>query len=319
MQMTKKYTKIIGSAFIVTIFIFMAFGSNESTEKIKIDISNSQELLKYIQGKWSWERYTSDINHTWRYRFEIQGNKIKIWSCFNSTEDQFDMENGYEELTFNLGNPTRDVDGYKARYFEFPLLDDNNFFGITYHAISPIWLVSDDNWDTPVLKCGSGIPSWSREDFKSVGAKIKHANSPSFKSQSDNSYSNSNTYNDDISSKNYFQEQKLNANREEDNQIVDNSWEKFLVEFKAALVNKDKEKILDMTDKENFFSGGGDATVFEFLNEADISKEAGWDNLINSINNGTVGKDEKHTIGNFPNLSFLKKNNRWYWRGIVGD
>jgi hypothetical protein len=109
------------------------------------------------------------------------------------------------------------------------------------------------------------------------------------------------------------------ANPERDNQIVDNSWETFLVKFKAALVNKDKEKIMSMADKDNFFDGGGGATVLEFLNDADISKETGWDNLINSINNGTKGEDEKQTIGSYPNLCFLKKNNQWYWKGIVGD
>ena len=172
--------KHILSSIIILFFIIIAFGSSDSddsSEKIKIDINNQAELEKYIQGKWSWEKYTDDINHTWRYRFEIEGNKLKIWSCFNNTDDPFDMSEGYEELTFTLGSPTRDVDGYHSRFLEFALFDETNFFGLTYENLSPFWIVSDENWDTPVIKCGSGIPSWSRDKFTSSGSKIIHDDS----------------------------------------------------------------------------------------------------------------------------------------------
>jgi hypothetical protein len=174
--MKKQYFKIISSSVIGLIFFLTAFGSrnSDSNEKIKIDINDQQALEKYIQGKWSWEKQTGDVNHTWRYRFEIKGNNLKIWNCFNNTNDPFDMSEGYEEFNFTLGSPTRDVDGYKARYLEFAVLDKTNFFGMTYEALSPFWLVSDENWDTPVLRCGSGIPSWSRENFESIGNKIVH-------------------------------------------------------------------------------------------------------------------------------------------------
>ncbi len=172
----KKKLKIISSAIITGAFLFFAFGSgsSDSNEKIKIDINDQQALEKYIQGKWSWKKETGDINHTWRYRFEIKGNNLKIWNCFNNTKDPFDMSEGYEEFVFTIGAPTRDVDGYNARYLEFAVFDKTNFFGMTYEALSPFWIVSDENWDTPVLRCSSGIPSWSRDNFESIGNKIIH-------------------------------------------------------------------------------------------------------------------------------------------------
>lgn len=199
MKANKTIAKIISTILIAFVFLFLAFGSGESDEKIKIDINDQQALEKYIQGKWSYEKHTGDVNHTWRYRFEIIGNKLKVYSCLNNTDDPFDMSGGYEEFNFTLGSPTRDVDGYKARFLEFSILDKTNFFGLTYEALSPFWLVSDDNWDTPVLRCGSGIPTWSRVEFQSTGNKISHneINSISEETNARSDYSNSNTYQDD--------------------------------------------------------------------------------------------------------------------------
>ena len=150
--------------------------SGSSDEKVKIDLNDNVALEKYIQGKWSWEKHTGEINYTRRYRFEIEGKKLKIWSCISNTNDPFDMSDGYEELNFTLGSPTRDIDGNKARYLEFAVFDKSNFFGMTYEALNPFWLVTDENWDHPVLKCGSGIPSWTRAEFKSTGTKKDHGN-----------------------------------------------------------------------------------------------------------------------------------------------
>lgn len=196
--MKKNYLKTIGGALIVIAFLLLAYGSGETSneEKITIDINDKKALENYIQGKWSWEKHTGDVNNTWRYRFEIIGNKIRIWSCLNNTDDPFDMSAGYEELTFSLGEPTRDVDGYKARYLEFPLFENNNFFGLTYQALSPFWLISDDKFDKPKLNCGSGIPSWSRDEFQSIGSKISHGeNISSSPNNSNYSESNSNLQN----------------------------------------------------------------------------------------------------------------------------
>lgn len=127
------------------------------------------------------------------------------------------MSGGYEEFNFTLGSPTRDVDGYKARYLEFAVFDKTNFFGLTYEGLSPFWLVSDDNWDTPVLRCGSGIPSWSREEFQATGNKISHSesNSNTEETNTESDYSTSNTYNEE--------DNQTMANTEEQNSEEENN------------------------------------------------------------------------------------------------
>lgn len=191
----KPIYKTIFSIFLTGMFLLFAFGSGESDEKVKIDINDQQALEKYIQGKWSWEKHTGDINHTFRYRFEIIGNKLRIWSCFNNTDDPFDMSEGFEEYNFTLGKPKRDIDGFHARYLEFGVFDNRNDYSLTFYSLGSFWLVSDENWDTPVLKCGSGI-SWSREEFQSTGKLINHddsnLNKEETNTESDYSYSDSN-------------------------------------------------------------------------------------------------------------------------------
>jgi TonB family protein len=128
------------------------------------------------------------------------------------------MSEGYEELTFTLGNPTRDVDGYHSRYIEFALFEESNFFGLTYENLSPFWVVSDEKWDTPVIKCGSGIPSWSREKFSSTGSKIIHDESRSFEKPSFEEFQNQQIdegYNEDAEN-NYVENIEVSDN---DNQI----------------------------------------------------------------------------------------------------
>jgi uncharacterized FlaG/YvyC family protein len=191
--MINKFLKIIGSILLVGAFLFIAFGSgSDSDEKIKIDINDTKALENYMQGKLSLEKHTGDINHTWRYRFEIKGNKLRIWRCWNNTDDPFDMSDGYEEFNFTLGSPTRDVDGYHARYLEFAVFDKTNNFGGVYNSLSPFWIVSDDHWDTPVLRCASGIPTWSKEEFQVTENRITHNEYTT----SESSYSTSNNYDD---------------------------------------------------------------------------------------------------------------------------
>ena len=67
----------------------------------------------------------------------------------------------------------------KQKINPLSVFDKSNFFGLTYENLAPFWLVSDENWDTPVLRCASGIPSWSREEFQSTGNKISHNESNS--------------------------------------------------------------------------------------------------------------------------------------------
>lgn len=87
-----KYIKTIITTITVFIFLALAFGSGDSDEKVVINISDKQALEKYIQGKWSWEKHTGDVNMTWRYRFEIIGNTLRIWKCVSNTEDPLDRK-----------------------------------------------------------------------------------------------------------------------------------------------------------------------------------------------------------------------------------
>lgn len=175
---------------VITVFTFMflrnctgIFKKDHNKEEIvRIDINKKQEVLGFIQGKWSWEKYVS-ANETWRYRFEIVGDKIKIWTCVNNVKDPFIMDE-YEEFNFELGEPTRDVDGYNCRYLvinEF----NNDLVSLGLRSISPIWVVIDDYWKTPVVRCGSGIPVWDKAEFQSTGTNISQRQDVSdYKSES---------------------------------------------------------------------------------------------------------------------------------------
>lgn len=156
--MKKNHFKIIFSSVIIGIFLFFAVGCSSNSKNSKIDINDTKAIDDYIQGKWSWEKHTGSANETWRYRFEIDGNKLKIWSCINNLDDPFDMNMKGDPviIEFTLGQPVRDMDGYHCRYLQS---DDANF---TYRALSSIWFVADEHWDEPVIRSGSGIPSWSK-------------------------------------------------------------------------------------------------------------------------------------------------------------
>ena len=155
----KQKLKIISSIVIAGIFLLIAFGSGgEETKKIKIDINDTKAIETYLQGKWAWEKHTGSPNETWRYRFEIQGNKLKIWDCISNVNDPFDMNVETHTHDFTLGEPTRDVDGYKCRY----LLFDESNVSLTYRVLSPIWFISDERLNEPALNSSSGIPSWSK-------------------------------------------------------------------------------------------------------------------------------------------------------------
>ena len=185
---------------VITVFTLMFLRNctgifkkdHDNQEIVKIDINKSQAVLSYIEGKWSWEKYVS-ANETWRYRFEIIGNKIKIWTCVNNVKDPFIMDE-YEEFNFELGEPTRDVDGYNCRYLvinEF----NNDLVSLGLRSISPIWVVIDDYWKTPVIRCGSGIPVWDKAEFQSAGTNISQRQDVSDYNSESNNYSNESSSN----------------------------------------------------------------------------------------------------------------------------
>lgn len=306
--MKKNYLKTIGGALIVVAFLLLAYGSGDTSdeEKITIDINDKKALENYIQGKWSWEKHTGDVNNTWRYRFEIIGNKIRIWSCLNNTDDPFDMSAGYEELTFSLGEPTRDVDGYKTRYLDFPLFENNNFFGLTYQALSPFWLISDDKFDRPKLNCGSGIPSWSRDEFQSIGNKISHGEKIS-------SSSNNSSYSESQST---YQNVPSDYDENIDSQIQDNS----NYETNNEVNNESDTNIYNTADievKPDF--PGGIGKFYKFLQEnINYSNEDLKGSVLVSFvvqKDGTLGeykiiKDIGYGAGDEV-IRVLKKSPRW--------
>lgn len=251
--MTNKFLKTIGSFLIIGVFLFLAFGSGSSGKKIKIDINDSQALQNYIQGKWSFEKHTGDINHTWRFRLEIKGNKLRVWRCWNNMDDPFDMSGGYEEFNFTLGSPTRDIDGYHARNLEFAVFDKTNNFGGVYNSLMPIWIVSDDHWDTPVLRCASGIPTCDREEFQSSGNKIINGVSNPNQTISESSNSTSNEYvNVSNNTQTSSNENDSTDNSEDDNDMTRNikSGEELEVaDKKLNTIYKQVMSLLNETEK----------------------------------------------------------------------
>ena len=162
----KQQFKHIFSALIILSMIFLAFGSDDSkdsnTSAKKIDINNETEISNFIQGKWSWIDYSSGANSNIRYRFEINGNKITVLTCYGNLEDPFVANEKPEVVEFSIGKPTRDVDGYNCRYLEFSPFQDQS---LLFRAISRggIWVIVDSNWDTPVIKGGGGgVVSWDK-------------------------------------------------------------------------------------------------------------------------------------------------------------
>lgn len=254
----------------------------ESNEKIIIDIDDVKSLQKYIQGKWEWEKYNVSPNETERYRFEIIGNQIKIWSCVSNVKDPFDMSGGYEELTFSWGNPKRDIDGYHARSLEFSVLDKNNFFGLTYENLAPFWVVSDaEYWDEPQIKNGGGIPSWSRAKFVSVGNRINNASSSESEDNKNNNYQN-NLSESSTSSFQYNQIPAVNGK-----------------EYIFKEVNGQDGKYIAV-----FNNNGNQAKIV--YKYADYTENIGTVNFIN-------GKSIQRSIGESPRYATSVENNTFYF------
>ncbi len=177
--------------YIILITLFSSCGSN--SEKVKIDINDTKALTEYLQGKWEHNVRSGSVNETRRYRIEIKGDKLKIWNCISNLDDPFNMKDGYDEFNFELAQPSRDIDGYESRYL---IIDEfnNELISLRLRELEPIWLVSDKNWDTPVIRSGGGLPTWNRVNFESAGQKIQHDNhfSNLGNDNRDNSFSTSN-------------------------------------------------------------------------------------------------------------------------------
>lgn len=138
-------------------FLLMAWGSDSKSSEKKVKLEDSAAITDFFQGKWKWIKYASLPNENHKFRFEISGNQLKIWSCIGNTNDPFNMSiSGQPHIhQFTLGPVTRDVDGQPCRYLEF---DEGNV-SLAYRCVSPIWITAYD--DEPTIWCAGGT-SWNR-------------------------------------------------------------------------------------------------------------------------------------------------------------
>ncbi len=151
------------TSFLFSIVLIFLTNCSGGDKKIKININDELALKKFMQGKWEFVNYTGNPNEHWRYRFEIEGNKLKIWFCISNKEDPFNMDEGPKIHEFTLSSPTRDALGYHCCYLQF----DESKVSLTYRALAPIWIISDEHWDKPELCSGAGVRTWSRTEFES--------------------------------------------------------------------------------------------------------------------------------------------------------
>ncbi len=238
-----------------SIIIVLNFSCGSSSdEKITIDINDTKALTEYLQGKWEHNEYSSNVNETRRYRFEINGNKLKMWSCISNLDDPFNMKEGYDEFNFELSSPDRDNDGYHSRYLiinEF----NNKLITLEFRALSPIWLVSDKHWDTPVIRSGAGLPTWDRANFETVG-QLKH---------NDNSYSNATTVNTDNSYATPINEESIESNSADPTFNEDNTNAVYLTVESSRAYFYDEADVSSKTKK--FLIKGDVAELYEEGNE----------------------------------------------------
>lgn len=334
----KRMIKIMLTLVVVGIFVFMAYGSGND----KKWESNNKELFCGVQFEDS--EYLEPIDKEIKKVtiFNIDGTYIsyKNWQAVDESSKQEYRDSGVNSSgadndfngTWEIVQPTESMKGdystqvYSPTYIKFKCNNGTGGYAEIYCSKNNYLHLSimDINMRRVDEKRGSmdegedniiekreiaigmfgGMASWSGESSETVGNKTTYRESGSNieKPITEASYSAPDAYN------------------KENGIANDNGWERFLVEFKKALIDKNKSKIISMTDKNEFFDGGGGSTINEFLNNADNNTDAGWDSLINSLNSGIDGtNEEKQTIGGYPNLYFRYKDSQWYWNGIVGD
>jgi hypothetical protein len=153
MKNKNKYFKIISSILIVGAFILIAFGSGNEEKKEKyVDINNASATLQAIQGKHDYEIIKS---YNTKYRIEISGNKLKLWSTIT---DKFDMTESPDICEFSLGDVVKGIDGYDVRYLENKFDED---LSLSYRAIEPFWVAEAPEGGISI-RCsgGGGIFPW---------------------------------------------------------------------------------------------------------------------------------------------------------------
>lgn len=75
--MKKNVIKTIASAFVIGTFVFLGYGSDESSSKEdKIMVEDLESIKTFIKGKWS-HHYMDTY-----YRFLITDDKITVWTKY---------------------------------------------------------------------------------------------------------------------------------------------------------------------------------------------------------------------------------------------
>jgi hypothetical protein len=104
------------------------------------------------------------------------------------------------------------------------------------------------------------------------------------------------------------------------------SWTQFWQQFTDAVSRKDHDALLRVMP-DDFFDGGGGSTPGEWLQFVDSNQKNGsWKNLKKSFARGTVinrdwsskGTPTRVTRDNGYYFEF-RKDERWYFAGVVGD
>lgn len=108
----RKSIKYIYSTLLVAIFLFIAFGSGESSSSSVSgpEIEKESEIKTYISGKWQTSFY--EMGTTWYYRFEITDTEIKYWSRFGQKEWPTEPDNIHN---YELSHIISDTYGAKFR------------------------------------------------------------------------------------------------------------------------------------------------------------------------------------------------------------
>ncbi len=138
-----KYVKLLSSILTVGVFLFLAFGSEESNETKtnveKIDINNDKDVKSAIIGKWNYTDLESSDSENKYYRIEITDSTIKFnwkigWS--NSFDD-----NKTETYDYSLGEVKSGEN--EGKYERFILIEGDISLG--YRIIDP--LIIRNNYD----------------------------------------------------------------------------------------------------------------------------------------------------------------------------
>ncbi len=156
MNKTKNILLSIIVLIVVSFTIYKKIDKRNVSETTVTNINDIEDIQRFMQGKWSYEVHTGNVNETLKYRFEIVGKTLKIWSDIGNVNDEFDMSGQPKVHDFILSDVTRDVDGHPCRYLQF---DESNV-SLTYRALSPIWVMSDK---TTEMRSDAGIPYWRRD------------------------------------------------------------------------------------------------------------------------------------------------------------